>query len=367
MVAEPGIAAVDVRQIGAGLGCLVRFRRPHRIGIDLVPSDFRFGVPVRGHAADGKHDVVGRSSIGGKQAYRGDGIADDFSGGGEGEIFRRFGAALFGAGLQNHFQIDRHRVIAAGDHVLLMHVGCGKAVKQRQPAAGAPEKPRETLRIGARRVIDEFGPAVAVLRDRAHGFELDRRLSAVQALDQSVPGGIEPQILRLVDDPRAVLEADDADRAAVIVRIGEIAFESGNAAGVGGMENIAADHRKIGIETQHHFARGLDPLPRDGREQPQQHRLVFEQPPPTAGLHLGDEAIVDAPCRYAAPDPLHRVAANRHCAPWRSARRAPPCRGSRAPEAAPGATTRARLRSSCRRRAHRDPTKAACRPARPVT
>ena len=292
MIAEFCVAAADMRQIGAGLGGLVRFRRPHRVGIDFVPSDFRFGGPVRGHAADGKDDVVGGASIGGKQAYRRDGIADDFGGGGEGEIFRRFGAALFGTGLQNHFQIDRHRVIAAGDHVLLMHVGCGKAVKQRQPAAGTLEKPRETLLIHARRVIDEFGPAVAVPRDRAHGFELDRGLRAVQTFDQGVPGGIEPQILRLVDDPRAVLEADDADRAAFIVRIGEIAFESGNAAGIAGMENIAADHRKIGIETQHHFARGIDPLPRNGREQPQQHRLVFEQPPPTAGLHLGDEAIV---------------------------------------------------------------------------
>ena len=59
------------------------------------------------------------------------------------------------------------------------------------------------------------------------------------------------------------------------------------------MEDIATDRREIGIETQDHFARGLDPLSRDGREQPQQHRLVFEQPPPTAGLHFGDEAIID--------------------------------------------------------------------------
>src|SRR6202030_1733867 len=53
VIAEFSIAAVGVRQIGAGLGGLVRFRRPHRVGIDLVPSDFRFRVPVRGYAADG--------------------------------------------------------------------------------------------------------------------------------------------------------------------------------------------------------------------------------------------------------------------------------------------------------------------------
>ncbi len=292
MIAELGVAAVDVRQIGAGPGGFLRLRRPHRVGIDVVPDDVRSGIPVRGHAADGKDFVVGRASIGRKQADRHDRIADDIGGGIEGEIFRGFGVAFLGSGLQNHFQIDRHRVIAARDHVLLVHVGCGEAVKQRQQAAGTSEKPRETFRIGARRVIDELGPAVAVLRDRAHGFELDRGLRAVQAFDQRVPGGIEPQILRLIDDARAILEADDPDRAAAIVRVGEITFDTGNAAGIAGMKNIATDRLKIGIETQDQFTRGVDPLPRDGREQPQQHRLVFEQAAPTAPFHVGQEMIV---------------------------------------------------------------------------
>ena len=56
-------------------------------------------------------------------------------------------------------------------------------------------------------------------------FELDRRIGAVEPLEQSVPGEIEPQILRLVDDARAIHEADDADRTAAIMRIGKVAFD----------------------------------------------------------------------------------------------------------------------------------------------
>ncbi len=59
--------------------------------------------------------------------------------------------ALVGGGLKDHFQIDRHRVIAGRDHVLLMHVGGGKAVEERKPGAGAPEEPVAAFPIGARR------------------------------------------------------------------------------------------------------------------------------------------------------------------------------------------------------------------------
>ena len=118
-----------------------------------------------------------------------------------------------------------------------------KTVEQRKPGAGAAEKSREALLIGAAGMIDELGPAIAVARDRAHGLERDGRVGAVQSLDQSVPGDIEPQILRLVDDARAVLEADDLDRTAAIVRIGKFAFDLGDAAGGAGRQKIAADGR----------------------------------------------------------------------------------------------------------------------------
>ena len=136
-------------------------------------------------------------------------LASDFRGGVEGLRFGLCGFVLVGGRLKDRLQIDRHRMIAGGNHVFLVHVGRREAVKQRKPGAGAPEKSLAAVLIGAARVIDEFGPAVAVARDRAHRLQFDRRAGAVQSLDQAVPGDVEPQILRLVDDARAVLEADD--------------------------------------------------------------------------------------------------------------------------------------------------------------
>ena len=69
-----------------------------------------------------------------------------------------------GKGLQDHFKVDRHRMIAAGDDVLLMHVGGGEAMKERQPCAGPAKEPLGPLLIGAPRMVDEFGPAVTVAR-----------------------------------------------------------------------------------------------------------------------------------------------------------------------------------------------------------
>ena len=78
-----------------------------------------------------------------------------------------------------------------------------------------------------------------------------------------MPGGVEPQILRLVDKPRAVLEGDDLDRMAAIVRIGKFAFDLGDMARRCGLQKISADRRQIGSKPQDEFARGIDPLPRE--------------------------------------------------------------------------------------------------------
>ena len=98
-------------------------------------------------------------------------------------------------------------MLASRDHVLLVHVGAGEAVEERKPCARPPEKSLAALVVGAAGMIDELGPAVTVARDRAHRLQFDRGAAAVQPLDQRMPGGIEAQVLRLVDDARAVLEA----------------------------------------------------------------------------------------------------------------------------------------------------------------
>ena len=73
-------------------------------------------------------------------------------------------------------------------------------------------------------MLDTFGPSVAVARQRARRFQFDRGRRAVQAVDQLLPGNIDPQIFRLINDLGAVCENDDLDRTASVVRIGEATF-----------------------------------------------------------------------------------------------------------------------------------------------
>ena len=182
-------------------------------------------------------------------------------------------------------------MLAGRDHVLLMHVGCGEGVQQRQESAGAPEKSRASGRVGASGVIDEFRPTVAVARQRARRFQRDGGTGGVEPLDQAVPGHVEPQVFRLVHDPRTVGETNDLYRTAAIVRIGQLAFDRDDATAAGRQE-LATDRRQIGIEAHSEFARSVDPLPGERRQQAQQHWLVFEQGPQSARLHVGDESVV---------------------------------------------------------------------------
>ena len=226
MVAELGVSTVDVRQVRIGGAALLRFRRAHRVGVDIGPGEDRFGSPARGQSTHGKYLVEGGAAVSRKQADRHDRIGENISRR-IGSLFLGVRRVVRGGGVEDRFQIDRHRMVAGGDHVLLVHVGGGETMQQRKPGAGTPEKQLAAGRVRAG-VLDEFRPTVAVTGDRAHGFQLHRGSGRVQPLDQSVPGDIEPQILRLVDDARAVHEADDAHRATAVMRVGKIAFDPGH-------------------------------------------------------------------------------------------------------------------------------------------
>ena len=129
-----------------------------------------------------------------------------------------------GAWLQDGFEIDRHRMIARRDHVLLMHVVGDEQVEQREPGTGAAVEARAAALVCTALMIDELGPAIAVSRDGADRSEFDRGIGAIEPLDKRLPGDVEPHILRLVNDTAAVLEADDMNRTAVIMRIGQAAW-----------------------------------------------------------------------------------------------------------------------------------------------
>jgi hypothetical protein len=149
VVAEPGVTAVHMREVGNTSVSLRRFCQPHRIGIDVAPGAVGLRRPVRGHSAHREHIVLGRASVGGKQPDRQDRIGDDFRRCRVGLTRDIVGVWLVAAALQDRLQIDRHGMLARCDHVLLMHVGRGKAMEQREPGAGAPEKVFTAVRLGA--------------------------------------------------------------------------------------------------------------------------------------------------------------------------------------------------------------------------
>src|ERR1700759_997271 len=130
--------------------------------------------------------------------------------------------------------------MAGRDHVPLMLVARREAVEQREPGAGTAEKPLEPVAVRASGMIDELGPAITVARNRPRRLQRDRGSGPVQPLDQAVPSGVEPQILWLVHHSAAVFKNEDPDRAAAIVRIGQLAFDVSDPAGRGGTEKIPA-------------------------------------------------------------------------------------------------------------------------------
>ncbi len=140
-------------------------------------------------------------------------------------------------------------------------------------------------------MLDASGPSIAVARKRARRSQFDRGRCAVQTADQLLPGNIDPQIFRLVNDLRAVCENDDFYRTASVVRIGEATFDLNDSALRAGLYG-AANKRQVDIKPLDEFASGFDPLPDNGADQPQQHRLFLEKLAESAGPHLGHEFFV---------------------------------------------------------------------------
>src|SRR5262245_14636067 len=166
-------------------------------------------------------------------------------------------------------------MLAERDHVFLMHVIRRKTMKQREPCAGTPEEPFAPGLARVFGMVDKLGPTIAIRRNRAHGSQINRCASAVEPLHKIVPGDVESEILRLVNDPQAILEADDPDRTPAVVRIGKIPVDPGNPAVGIRTQNIPSNSRQIRVKAESKFARRLDPLPDYDRNQPQKYGLCL--------------------------------------------------------------------------------------------
>ncbi len=145
-------------------------------------------------------------------------------------------------------------MVAGSDHVFLVHVIRNKAMEQRKPRSRTPKEPFASCRAGVFGVVDKLSPTIAVRRNRTHGSELNRCASPVQPLHKVVPGDVEPEILRLVNNPQAIIEADDPDRAPAVVWIGNIPLDRGNMAIGIRTQNISSNSRQISIKAVNKFA-----------------------------------------------------------------------------------------------------------------
>ena len=209
VVAELGVAAVDMRQVRDGV------RRSSLVFVGRMVSELML-LHVS-FIRDVQSDVIppiantllsGDATIGGQQADHQDRVGDNFRRGLRTPAPRSRAVCCSDAGA---CRIISRSIGTGCSPAAIMFSWCmSLPAKQWNSASQAParrKKRSQSSVVGAAGVLDELGPAVAVARDRAHRFQFERSAAAVQALDQRVPGNVEAHVLRLVDDARAVLEA----------------------------------------------------------------------------------------------------------------------------------------------------------------
>ena len=188
----------DTRQVRRRPAGFLHHRRPHRVGVDVVPHQLLARRPFRGDAS-GRMNAVRGLSVRRQQADRRYRVRDQFPRGLVGLRFRPRSIGSRCAGLKEGFDIDRHRMVAGGDHVLVMNIAGHKAVEEREPCPGSTEEPLAALLRLAPGVVDELGPSVAVTRNTFGSAEFNGRI-AVEPLDERLPRDIESQIAWFVHD-----------------------------------------------------------------------------------------------------------------------------------------------------------------------
>jgi hypothetical protein len=116
-------------------------------------------------------------------------------------------------------------MISSCDHILFVHVGNRKNVKQTEPRSGAPEKALKFSPVGTFGMVYEFTPAIAIACQDTRWPQIYRRIAGIQPLDNADPARVKPEILWLIEDLASVSEADQLDGAAEIVQIRKATFD----------------------------------------------------------------------------------------------------------------------------------------------
>ena len=134
-------------------------------------------------------------------------------------------------GLHERLEIDEHRSRAHRDEVVGVHVDGPEHVEQREEASGAPVVGGGLAGLLERGALDVLGEAmIAGVEEREPALQRWPE-APVEPGETAVPGGIERQRARLVDQARAVLEGEPQHGAPPGVPVGEAGLDAAHAPG----------------------------------------------------------------------------------------------------------------------------------------
>ncbi|BBX72073.1 hypothetical protein MPSYJ_55340 [Mycolicibacterium psychrotolerans] len=121
--------------------------------------------------------------------------------------------------MEESLYIDRHRMAACSNHVLVVDVAGSETVEERQPCAGAAIE-LSAISFGvAGPVFDEFRPTVVTHRGDGRGAQ-EQWCIVIEPLDHASPGCVEFEIPGLVHHSRTVCEFEAEHRTTSAVHVG---------------------------------------------------------------------------------------------------------------------------------------------------
>ncbi|MBB5959201.1 hypothetical protein FHS29_005821 [Saccharothrix tamanrassetensis] len=190
-------------------------------------------------------------------------------------LHRRVGRDADG-GVEQRLDVHQHRLVAARDQVLVVHVGAVDRVEQGDQRAQPVVEPADAGHVRARGVRDELQPAVGRPGQRPGHPQAQVRV-AVEPDQQLAEGGVQGDRARLVDDLAAVLERQHGHRAATLVGVAPAGVDGDHRAGVAAVQQLPHDRGTILREPVQQLPVRLHGVQAGLPEQPGQHRVLGEQ------------------------------------------------------------------------------------------
>jgi hypothetical protein len=213
-------------EVGTVVGALhldVLAHRAHFVGAPLLPVKHAVRTHQSFHRGDAAEiDSAGR--IGAARRHRQEPDAQYRSHhqacGQAPVVALRF--AVGKRGMENGFEIHRHRLVSVRDDILEVTIHAAQRVQRGQKSAHAPVVAACFVERTARLRVDKLQPPVAVARHHSHGSKRRTIQALVDEGEELLEVEIDVQRPWLVDQPRAGFKGRDHDSAAAAVRIADV-------------------------------------------------------------------------------------------------------------------------------------------------